>query len=174
VRERGYIVICDFLQGDGTHDVELTFQFAPGALRPAGDSAIFEERVRLHWFGPEPLLARIHEGGHGPDEGWIAPSLGVKAPAPRLVLAASLEVPAVLISVVSDLPPDGSPVPAVSAPSAGQIRIAGAGWTEWLLVNTKGQSAADGLQSDAHVAAWVETTGGLVADGRVGGTFQRP
>ncbi len=84
VRERGYVVICDFLEGAGQHDVELGFQFAPGRLRVSDNGASFEDRANLHWFAPVTLNAQVHEGGSTPDAGWIAPSLGVKEAAPRL------------------------------------------------------------------------------------------
>ena len=98
VRERGYIVVCDELEGAGSHDVELTFQFAPGRLVLGDTHTSFDDAADLYWFAKGELTPGIHEGGAAPDAGWIAPSLGVKTAAPRLVLACSATLPATIVT----------------------------------------------------------------------------
>jgi hypothetical protein len=175
VRSRGYIVVCDFLEGSGSHDVELTYQFAPGELEVHGAHACFERRVSFHWFAARELMPRLYRGGPTPDGGWIAPSLGVKSAAPRLVLAAQVECPTTIVSIVSDTV-DVSTVGSMHEPGREMIRISGNDWTDCLLVKGYRDTAAGDLCTDGYAAVWREERGGLglVPDGQVGGTFQRP
>ena len=174
VRERGYVIVADFLEGAGTHDVELTYQFAPGHLRLAEAHATFEERVDLHWFSQVELVAQLHEGGPTPDGGWIAPSLGLRTAAPRLVLGAYLQLPATIVCIISDSAPQPLDVSSVAMTTPGPIRIAGGGWTDWVLVKGLGDGSAHGLDTDGLAGAWTHGDGRFAADGHVGGTFQRP
>lgn len=166
-RERGYLVVCDFLDGTGTHDLELTFQFAPGRLHVHGHGATFGDLVRLDWLADSPLAARVHEGGPAPQDGWIAPSLGVKTAAPRLVLAAAVTCPTTVVTVISDLAPEAPCVSQVNA-SPGPIRIRSADWEDWLLVRGHGHGASHGLAITGYVSAWKVDAGRLVPDGHVG------
>jgi hypothetical protein len=170
VRERGYIVVCDLLEGAGSHHVELTFQFAPGRLVLAGARASFDDAVDLSWFAPMELAARVHEGGATPDAGWIAPSLGVKTPAPRLVLAGSVATPVTVVTVLADVAPQRLSLRFADAGKVGPIRVAGCGWADWVVATGLGDGAAHGLQSDALLAAWREDNGRFIPDGRVGGS----
>jgi hypothetical protein len=163
------VVVCDFLEGSGRHEVELGFQFAPGRLRVTEGSASFEDRANLHWFAAMPLTARVHEGGATPDAGWIAPSLGMKEAAPRLVLAATTDVPVTFVTILAD---PGVSVRAETDPGA--IVVSGEGWTESLGVRGLGERRTDRLQTDGWVAVWRHEGEQLVPDGRIGGTYQRP
>jgi hypothetical protein len=133
VRERGYIVIADLLEGTGSHDVELTFQFAPGRLTCKDACASFEDRVAMRWFAPVPLAAQLHEGDEGPAGGWIAPSLGVKTAAPRLVLSARLQVPVTLVTVLLDRDEHREVTWANEAGSSSLV-VCGDGWSDTLVV----------------------------------------
>jgi hypothetical protein len=84
----GYVVLYDELTGRGVHDLELNFQFAPGVLEATGhDRSCFENRFEIVWATSVELTARIVTGGPEPEDGWIAPSLGIRRPAPRLSLS---------------------------------------------------------------------------------------
>lgn len=87
LRPGGYVVIADELEGHGTHLAEWTWQFAPGeaVLKDAGGVA-FEQWAEVAWTASHTMAADLAEGGPRPDEGWIAPSLGIRVPAPRLRL----------------------------------------------------------------------------------------
>jgi hypothetical protein len=168
LRERGYVVVCDVIDGTGSHDVEVIYQFAPGRLAAGPATATFDDRTTLHWFATAGISAAVHEGGETPESGWIAPSLGVKTPAPRLVLSARLALPATIVSVIAD----SGRAAAVTRPAGdrGPIVVAGEGWTDWLIV--PGVAEDGRFQTDALAAAWTAMAGGEREDGRLGGSFQ--
>ena len=94
LRPAGYVVIYDELTGIGDHRVELTFQM------PAGASAVLDRqsllvsgRFRVSWQASTTLDAVVAAGGSDADEGWVAPSLGVRAAAPRLRLSGDFSSP---------------------------------------------------------------------------------
>ena len=169
-RERGYIVVCDVLEGAGSHDVELTFQFAPGRLVLEDRHTSFDDAADLYWFAEGELTPGIHEGGATPDAGWIAPSLGVKTAAPRLVLACSATLPTTIVTVLTDVVPQRLTVAYAGGDSAGPIRIAGHDWGDWIVARGIGDGAAHGLDSHTLLAAWREEKGRLIPDGHVGGS----
>jgi hypothetical protein len=166
-------VIADVLEGTGSHHVDLTFQFAPGNLSVAGSQAEFENVANLRWFAKADLSASVYEGGLTPDAGWVAPSLGVKVAAPRLVLAATMSLPTTLVCILSDTV-SLLDVSLATTSRPGPIRVAGDGWEDWLLVKGYGDGDPQGLQTDAIVGAWRSTDGRFEADGHMAGTFQRP
>ena len=172
VRSRGYVVVCDFLEGAGEHDMEFTWQFAPGCLRVDEAQAWFEDRVTVHWFAPVNLTVRAHEGGPGPDGGWIAPSLGVKTAAPRLVVAGRSRLPATVVTIIADAGEAGPEVAAASPDGSGPIVVSGRGWIDWLLVKGVDRGSGHALETDALAAAWVQRGEQCQPDGRIGGTFQ--
>jgi hypothetical protein len=174
MRRRGYVVICDLLEGTGMHDIEVIFQFAPGAVRITPGCATFDDRARLHWFGSVPMEPRLYQGGPSPEDGWIAPSLGVKTPAPRLVLAASMTLPATIVSIVTDAASDGIQVSRGPDESGAPVRIGGGDWEDWLAVRGHDPGGSHALETDGVIGAWSREGEAFVADGTVGGTFQRP
>jgi hypothetical protein len=163
VRCRGYAVVADFLEGTGEHDVELTYQFAPGTLSSGDGQASFGGDVDLRWFGSSRLVATVFEGGPQPHEGWIAPSLGVKLAAPRLVLATRTSVPATFITILLDR---SRQVLEATRDQKGVIRVDGEGWSERLTVHglSDGPEQKDGVL----LAAWRDDGGRQVLDGKIG------
>jgi hypothetical protein len=80
--------VYDEFTGSGEHDLEVNFQFAPGTLAPSGhDRVVFERAVDVTWAGTVTFDMEVRCGGTNPDDGWIASSLGVRCPAPRLTLS---------------------------------------------------------------------------------------
>jgi Heparinase II/III-like protein len=86
LRPDGYLVIRDELSGVPGHSAEAVFQFAPGTVTLTEASALFDDRFELIWVSSEPVEAQVSCGGDLPSTGWIASSLGVRQPAPRLAL----------------------------------------------------------------------------------------
>jgi hypothetical protein len=84
-----YVVICDEFVGTGEHDLAVNYQFAPGSLTITGPRlAAFDDEVDIAWVANTQWNAQTACGGAAPGDGWIAPSLGIKQPAPRLRLTA--------------------------------------------------------------------------------------
>jgi hypothetical protein len=100
----GRVVLVDVLEGRGSCAFTVNFQFAPGDLRQLGPRLVrFDERFDLVWASNRPCVMRFDAGGPLPDGGWIAESLGVKRPAPRLRLAGETgAATAVLVAVLVD------------------------------------------------------------------------
>jgi hypothetical protein len=95
LRDGGYVIVCDEFVGQGAHDLEVNFQFAPGApLVQVTDGVVaFGDVATLHWFAGVRWTPQLADGGDGPAAGWIAPSLGVKQAAPRLTLRCRSDAP---------------------------------------------------------------------------------
>jgi hypothetical protein len=155
--------VCDFLHGSGAHEFELVYQFAPGRLVAQHQNAVFNERHSLHWFSQVETRPRVVEGGPTPDGGWVAPSLGVREPAPRLVIAGRGGAPTSIVSVLTDA--DGV---TVSWPTgAGPILVATSERTDSLAVEHL-SGPPDGTTSPgALVAAWTRVADTWVADGAI-------
>ena len=90
----GYCIICDQFTGTGSHDLEINYQFAPGSVRLSGDdSALLFENAEVAWTGSSALRPQVRCGENHPAGGWIAPSLGIRTPAPKLSLRATITGP---------------------------------------------------------------------------------
>jgi hypothetical protein len=86
-RPEGYFLIYDEFVGDGDHEIEINYQFAPGTLdTPDANRAIFDDFAEMVWVGNGTWLSETRCGGPGPEDGWICRSLGERQPAPRLTL----------------------------------------------------------------------------------------
>ena len=96
------MIVRDEFTGTGPHRIEVNFQFAPGTLALGGEQARLTDVADLAWTGTVPWTAEVATGREAPDEGWIARSLGVRVPAPRLRLSASMTAGrAVLMTVLA-------------------------------------------------------------------------
>ena len=104
LRPGGYLILYDEITGRAGHVARANYQFAPGGLElTASDSALFANRFELSWACSAPARAAIVDDGERPADGWIAPSLGVRQRAPRLVLEVALPVErVVLLAVLAD------------------------------------------------------------------------
>ncbi len=100
LRPAAWLVVYDELSGAGAHTYEANYQFAPGTLRDLGGAARFDDSVDVVWASAQTWTPRVAIGGPGPADGWIAPSLGVRVPAPRLTLTCSASTPPVQLLVV--------------------------------------------------------------------------
>ena len=110
----------DDLAGDGTHAIDLTFQFAPLTVTLESDLLARAEtrRGRVLWIAPvstTPLTAAVKCGETNPMRGWISPDYGQRTAAPALVYTAKTELPARILTVLypdrhPGLPPAIEPI----------------------------------------------------------------
>jgi hypothetical protein len=103
LRPDSYLLIHDEFVGTGEHELAVTFQFAPGELDlMSNERALFDKGVDLLWLSRESWRPDARCGGPSPSDGWIAPSLGVRVPAPRLRLTCRTGAPrASLLTVLA-------------------------------------------------------------------------
>jgi hypothetical protein len=58
-RPGGYVLVCDEFSGEGQHDIEVVYQFAPGALTMApGDRIVYEGVCRARMDREHDMDAR--------------------------------------------------------------------------------------------------------------------
>jgi hypothetical protein len=153
LRSGGYVVLLDEFDGAGTHEVELTYQFAPGEARLENGRLLFGNAIELVWHAPPDATARLRHGGTGPEDGWIAPSLGVRVPAPRLDLRLQFTAPrTVVCSVLADLKNSagGRRVRRVSEPIDGEI------------FTVEGREFADSISAQPPAGDTLSGSAGLV------------
>ena len=121
LRQPSYVLIYDEFVGTGVHELTVNYQFAPGALALGDDGlAVFEDAFDMAWTSAEKWNATTASGGSGPDDGWIAPSLGVRQAAPRLRLTCTTSKPrTTLTTVIAARTAAGRRVSVVNAASEG-------------------------------------------------------
>jgi hypothetical protein len=98
-----YWVIIDDLTGVGEHDIELRFQFAPKLVQqgPGLWVAASGRRGDGLWLSPfvsAALTGRVVQGKVNPTEGWLSTHYGRRQPAPAVVYAARLQLPARIVT----------------------------------------------------------------------------
>ncbi|MFN8060116.1 MAG: alginate lyase family protein [Vicinamibacterales bacterium] len=86
-----YVVVLDELLGEPGHSAAVVWQFAPGQLVLASPGAWYDDWCEIGWHGNFALDVSTACGGALPSDGWVAPSLGVRVPAPRLRLNGRLD-----------------------------------------------------------------------------------
>jgi hypothetical protein len=171
------LVICDEFTGRGEHEFELNFQFAPGELALlSGHSALFDGSIDVVWAGSGRWTADAGAGGPEPDSGWIAPSLGIRTPAPRLRLQTRDDRSRmVLLTVLAKRTAAAAAVEVVSVDGAAGpvplIAAARVGGTDWIAA--PGIAAGGPIDSDALVATVRVADSRVIASARIGGTALR-
>jgi hypothetical protein len=181
LRSGGYVAIYDEIVGRPGRRARANYQFAPGALTVQDrEQALFADRFELAWAASVPVtVTGVHEG-EGPAGGWIAPSLGVRQRAPRLVLEFDVTYARVaLLMIVADRQRGAGRPPRVRCKAVGPAAdgvvaasIAGPGWEDRLLAGP-GDCAMqwEGIETDAFVGIMRRGHGGHA--GRIGGTYVR-
>ena len=166
----GYLALLDEVVGQGPHEVELSFQLGPGDARLVSGAGRLETGagVLAQWFSETPLEASLRIGGAGPDGGWIAPSLGVREPAPRLTLKGLMSGPILqVLTLFADPARSGVPreVPATGPahPPPLALALEAPGATEWILVPRGVPATIDRVSSSGRLAVW-RFEGGRVVD----------
>lgn len=104
----GYVVVADRLDGPAGTPFALTWQCAPAVTAQSGDGGVVDlggsHRGTIMWVASTDMRVRVSKGGDGPQDGWVSPSLGVRVPAPRVLLEGVVPpgAGAAILSVVSD------------------------------------------------------------------------
>lgn len=174
LRDGGYLVILDEFTGSGKHDLEVNYQFAPGRLlRDASGLTSFDESVDAAWTGNSAWAPDIRLGGQSPADGWIARSLGVREPAPRLTLRATISVPrATLLTVFAARRGAGPRIIRGEGVNAGEpqvLGIEGDNWTDF--VATAGGERPLAITTDALLAICRTRHGAPPDVTWIGGTY---
>jgi hypothetical protein len=172
------VIVYDEFECRREHDVELNFQFAPGQLDVTTSNACFDGNVHLTWSSNQIRLdARRTAGGATPGEGWIAPSLGVRKPAPRLTLSGRAVPPysATLTVIarhntapgfsVSRLPPEGNLNDAVKV-NLGELE-------DYVCAGATAGPPRSEVYTNGKIAVWTFRSGQQIAAAQVGGSFVR-
>lgn len=90
----GYVLLVDEFEGRGQHTIDLHFQFAPGRARIDRDGLVaFDDVAVLNWTATGLFRSHLRVGEQTPEGGWVAPSLGVLEPAPKLTLTGAFQAP---------------------------------------------------------------------------------
>ena len=138
VQER-FWVIFDAVCGEGNHHIESRLQFAPGALRQAGnaivtqcpDANLLVQANREAGFG----RASIVTGQMAPRAGWYSPSYGHVEPAPSVCYGISTDLP--FVSAFLLYPYRGTTPPEVDFHFADQVATATIDGTVWHIHQSK-------------------------------------
>jgi hypothetical protein len=170
LRPDGYVVLYDEITGSGNHVIEANFQFAPGGLTIEGNAAaLLDDRFELAWACTSTPAAVVRRGEEGPGGGWVAGSLGVREPAPRLTLTFPFVGPrTALLTVVADRARVSTAGPRIETNRQSQdlltarVRVAGA--HDEVFACAGSSALPPGIETDAPLVAI------RVRDGRVAGT----
>jgi hypothetical protein len=179
LRPGSYLLICDEFIGIGEHDLEVNYQFAPGELAMSDDgegAALFDAAVETVWSGSIPWTARLRTGGPGPDDGWIAGSLGMRQPAPRLSLRGRTADPTTslltILAVRQGARPRVSRMSNGAAAADGVIfSVSGDDYVDWIAAS--GITGKGAIETDALIGVCRTRAGAAVETTRIGGTFLR-
>ncbi|MDP6119263.1 MAG: alginate lyase family protein [Planctomycetota bacterium] len=125
VRNRFWVVF-DSVEGEGEHEVDLRFQFAPCELEVTGSKArtCFEDSNLLLWSLSREGFQniRIDEGEENPRGGWYSSRYGLIEPAPCLSLSTNAALP--FFSTTLLFPFKGETEPEVSLSlEAGEVAV---------------------------------------------------
>lgn len=167
LRPEHYVVVYDEFDCGTEHDVELNYQFSPGHLDLTDGCLARHDHADLVWVSSMPLQPEVRCGGAAPDHGWIAPSLGVRVPAPRLTLKGRI-APSSAAMVVFAVRSRGASQPAVSCIN-GVIEVRGGSFVDYVAAPNVSRDVLRGI-TDAPVAIWHFTEGRCAGGVQVGGT----
>ena len=94
-----YWLVVDDVEGTGTHEVTVTFQFAPAVhvgVRSDGWAHAVTPGGRNLWLlslASGPAHASTSCGSHEPARGWVSADYGQRQPAPALVYSGTVALP---------------------------------------------------------------------------------
>jgi hypothetical protein len=175
LRPGGYVIVYDEFLGPAGHDIEVNFQFAPGALATSDSTrALFGDAVDLVATGNTSWQMEKRAGGDAPEDGWVCRSLGVAEPAPRLTMTArSVDGRTLLITVLGARHTIEPRLYAVSTDTpavAPYVGIAtGDDDVEWILAD--GIAPAELIATDAKIVVCRVRNGVPVVTATAAGTY---
>ena len=169
MRPGNYTLVYDEFDGSGKHDLEVNYQFAPGRLeQPHEQGVLYDGRVEAVWIGNPAWRAQIRTGGPSPEDGWIAPSLGVRQSAPRLSLRSQFAQPKA--SILTLFAARQGTAPRVSlVSSAAVLRVMGPDYIDWIAAPRL--TSGGPLQTDALVGVCRVRDGLPIETANMGGTY---
>jgi hypothetical protein len=155
LRPDHYVVVYDEFVGRGRHQLDVNYQFAPGVLSWTPDGGVlFDRAVEVTWVGSHAWSAETRHGGPGPDDGWIAPSLGVRVAAPRLSLTCKSVAPrtTLLTVLAARRVPNLRVTRSFAAPGRdiALLGISGEGYVDWIAAS--GIAVGPPIDTDALVS----------------------
>lgn len=105
VKDPGYWVLADDLEGADEHRVELRFQLAPRSVSETADGWVRMKGpdargMLLRAFASEPLDLRVKTGSTFPIEGWVSHTYGQREPAPILIYGITARLPLRVLTVL--------------------------------------------------------------------------
>lgn len=111
LRDPGWVIVLDLLEGQGSHWIEQIFQLAPtlsvATPIPSGLEVDLDEETVLSLLFPRseasasPLRLRRYEGELDPPRGWISTVKGALEPAPQIVREGFVDLPCMLATVIA-------------------------------------------------------------------------
>jgi hypothetical protein len=169
LRPGGYVIVYDEFECNREHGLQLHFQFAPGelSLMPPG-SASYGDVARIAWTASTALSAVLHSGGDQPAEGWIATSLGVRVPAPRLTLSGRITPGAAALTVFA-CASGPSALSVVTTDDAGVLKVVAPEFEDDICAPAIARARAS--MTDGRVAVWRGRKGVDTEAAQIGGTF---
>jgi Heparinase II/III N-terminus/Heparinase II/III-like protein len=177
LRPDSYVILWDEVVGEGEHELELRFQFAPGnAETSSGNSLLFDEFTDVGWAASVRTSTHLRCGGSSASGGWIAPALGVRRPAPVLTLGATFHPPrAILLTALADRRVTGGMprVNIVRENSRGiAVSVRGAHAVDWIVSGDMEGKLP--FETDGKLAVWRVSEGRILEACRVGGRHMHP
>ena len=177
LRPDGYVIFWDEVAGEGEHNLELRYQFAPGTAKlTGGNRVVFDDFAETRWVSSVATTGDVRIGGPQPSDGWIATGLGVRGPAPVLAIAAPFEAPrAIFLTAFADRRITAG-IPRLSvmrnANRGIAIAVRNARSVDWIVSgDMEGQLP---FQTDAKLAVWKVQDGHVIEARSVGGQFVSP
>jgi len=103
--KHGYWVIVDDVTGDGIHELQVRYQFAPLERCTQIDGWMLgavskESGLMVRAFSAHVLTKNILSGSVDPVAGWISPAYGIRCPAPLLNYRVTGDLPVRIVSML--------------------------------------------------------------------------
>jgi len=177
LRPGGYVIVYDEFLGRGEHDVELNFQLPPGPAATLSNGSLrTAEGLAFYWIGTQAIAADMCRGGAQPNEGWVAPGLGVRLPAPKLTLRSRLtQRHEGYITVIADARRVSHLTHARVAGTTGvDLGLVMGEWTDRIIATTTAPVTSGGFSTDASVAVWRLHRDEVVNAVHIGGSYSDP
>ena len=174
LRAGSYVLVFDEFTGHGEHELTVNYQFAPGALNVDGAGHAIFDQVEVQWASAADWQYATACGGPAPEDGWIAPSLGVRIPAPRLRLRCVSSAPrtSLLTVLAARMSQQGERrIHWAGEDGRGVVVVTGPGFTD--VIAASGIADRTLVQTDAWVVACRLGEDGSRTVCRAGGTDAR-